>query len=292
MDSESKKNTRQADTRMSARYLTIIIGAFLFILYAIAFQLVRIDLEKIREHLYAIVIGVFIFVIFMILHERSISSREPADEPAQAAEQEAERTALQEDYIPVIPEDTPDARQRLLIVDDEPDMVRSLERIISRRTEYEIITTTNSLEVPELLEKYQFDVIISDLNMPGMDGIDILKLIRAEGRFEQVIMCTAFSSLDSEIEALSHGVFNYIIKPFNKDQILYTLKRAMLFQKISREAGCLADIFKSEPYDEAQHAFFREYIRRLGLRYNHREEEMRKRSGISEEIIHNELNRL
>jgi len=227
----------------------------------------------------AILIGMFLFVIIMILHNRRISFI--LKEQAQAAEHE--------EYIPVILKNTLDARQRILIVDDEPDMVRSLDRIISRKTAYEIITTTNALEVPELLEKYQFDVIISDQRMPGMDGMDILKYIKEKNRFEQMIMCTAFSSLDSEKEALSHGVFNYIIKPFNKEQILYTLKRAMLFQKISREAGYLSDIFKIEPYDEAGHAFLKEYIRRLGIKYNHNEEEMKKRSGISEEIFHNEM---
>ena len=231
----------------------------------------------------AIVIGMFLFVIIMILYNRRISFalKEQETEPPQAAEHE--------EYIPGILKHTSDARQRILIVDDEPDMVRSLDRIISRKTKYEVITTTNALEVPELLEKHQFDVIISDMNMPGMGGMDILKYIKKRGRFEQVIMCTAFSSLDSEKEALSHGVFNYIIKPFNKEQILYTLKRAMLFQKISREAGYLSDIFKIEPYDEAEHTFLREYIRRLGPKYNFNEEEMKMASGIAEEIIHNEL---
>ena len=235
----------------------------------------------------AIIIGMFLFVFIMILYNRKISFilKEQAAELAQAAEP----ATKQEEYIPGILKNTLDARQRILIVDDEPDMVRSLERIIARKTAYEVITTTNALEVPELLEKHQFDVIISDQNMPGMSGMDILKYIKAKNRFEQVIMCTAFSSLDSEIEALSHGVFNYIIKPFNKYQILYTLKRAMLFQKLAREAGFLSAIFKIEPYNEAEQAFLREYIRRLGAEYNYDEEEMKKASGITEAIIHNEL---
>ncbi len=240
----------------------------------------------------AIIIGMFLFVIIMILHKRRISFilKEQAAEQTRPVAQAAEH----EEYIPAILKNTNtlDARQGLLIVDDEPDMVRSLERIIARKTAYDVITTTNALEVPELLEKHQFDVIISDQNMPGMGGMDILKYIKEKNRFEQVIMCTAFSSLDSEIEALSHGVFNYIIKPFNKEQILYTLKRAMLFQKIAREAGYLSDIFKLEPYNEAEHAFLKEYIRRLGAEYNYNEEEMKKKSGISEEIIHNELTKL
>jgi len=276
MDLKSKKNIRLFDV--------ITTGVLLFIIFGMVFDLV---------HIHTIVIGMFLFVIFMILYNRRISFTLKE----QAAEQEAEQStelaqaAEQQKHIPGILKNPSDARQRILIVDDEPDMVRSLDRIISRKTAYEIITTTNSLEVPELLEKYQFDVIISDLNMLGMDGMDILKYIKKKRRFEQVIMCTAFSSLDSEIEALSHGVFNYIIKPFNKEQILYTLERAMLFQNRSREAGFLSDIFKTEPYDEAEHAFLREYIRRLGVKYNYDEEEMKKASGIAEEIINNELNK-
>jgi len=63
----------------------------------------------------------------------------------------------------------------------------------------------------------------------------------------------------------------------------------MLFQKIACEAGYLSDIFKLEPYNEAEHAFLKEYIRRLGDEYNYDEEEIKKVSGIDEEIIHNEL---
>jgi len=287
MDLKAKKNIRIFDV--------VTIGVLLFIIFGTAFDLVHIDLEKIKEHLHAIVIGMFLFVIFMIMYNWRISfnlEKQEAEQTQATEQAQAEKQAHEieyEEHSPGILKNRSNEKQRILIVDDEPDMVRSLDRIISRKTEYEIITTTNSLEVPELLSKNQFDVIISDLKMPGMDGMDILKYIKSKGRFEQMIMCTAFSTLDTEIEALSNGVFDFLIKPFNKEQILYTLERAMLFQKTFRVAGYLSDIFKLEPYDEAEHAFLREYIKRLGVKYNFNEEEMKRASGISEEIIHSEL---
>jgi DNA-binding NtrC family response regulator len=65
--------------------------------------------------------------------------------------------------------------QRILAIDDEPDLLRLLERIIREKTPYDIEITGNPLEVPGLLEGKVFDVVITDLKMPGMDGLDILK---------------------------------------------------------------------------------------------------------------------
>jgi two-component system response regulator PilR (NtrC family) len=100
--------------------------------------------------------------------------------------------------------------QRILAVDDELHMLTLLERIITEKTPYQIVTTNNALEVPALLEKSQFDLIITDLKMPGLDGMDILRLVREQGRPEEVIIITAFGSLESAIEALSRKVFDYI----------------------------------------------------------------------------------
>ena len=65
----------------------------------------------------------------------------------------------------------------ILSIDDEPDLLRLLERIIREKTHFSILATGNSLEVPEILKYNDFDVIITDLKMPGMDGLDILKYI-------------------------------------------------------------------------------------------------------------------
>jgi DNA-binding NtrC family response regulator len=157
-------------------------------------------------------------------------------------------------------------KQRILAIDDEPHMLLLLERIIREKTPYAIVTTNNPLEVPAILEREGFDLIITDLKMPGLDGLDILRSIRARDRFEQVIIITAFGSLESAIEAMSHGVFDYITKPFKKEQILFTVDRAMRWQEVKRELLRLEALFSMEPYDAAERALRGEYLRRLVAR--------------------------
>jgi DNA-binding NtrC family response regulator len=175
--------------------------------------------------------------------------------------------------------------QRILAVDDEPHMLKLLERIISEKTPYRITITTNSLEVPQILERSQFDLIITDLKMPGLDGLDLLRMIRENNRPEEVVIITAFGSLETAVEALSRGVFDYLTKPFKKEQILFTIDRVMRWQGLKREARRMQKIFDLEPYDRASRLFIREYVGRLAKRCGGDEGEMAARSGISPEGI-------
>lgn len=154
--------------------------------------------------------------------------------------------------------------QKILAVDDEPDLLRLLERIIMEKTPYQISVTNNSLEVPGLLADNEYDIIITDLKMPGLDGLDILKLVRENNRFEQVIIITAFGSLETAMEALSQGVFDYITKPFKKEQIIFTLDRAMRYQVNAREARNMSEIFNL-PLDAAVEKFTIEYNKRKSI---------------------------
>ncbi|MEW6443505.1 MAG: response regulator [bacterium] len=176
-------------------------------------------------------------------------------------------------------------KQRILAVDDEPHMLRLIERIITEKTPYAIVTTSNSLEIPKLLDESVFDLIIADLKMPGMDGLDILRWIKDKQRPEELIMITAFGSLETAIEALSLGVFDYITKPFKKEQMIFTIDRAMRWQVLKKESIRLAGLLDREPFAEARRAFEKEYVRRLAERCGGDRETMARRSGLSEESI-------
>jgi DNA-binding NtrC family response regulator len=175
--------------------------------------------------------------------------------------------------------------QHILAVDDEPHMLKLLERIIHEKTPYRISTTSNSLMVPEMLEENQYDLIITDLKMPGLDGLDILRHIRESGRPEELIIITAFGSLESAIEAMSQGVFDYITKPFKKEQILFTMDRAMRWQKLKRESQKMQEVFLTEPYEMAITKFFREYVRNLAERNEGDVPRMAAKSGLAQEAI-------
>ncbi len=176
-------------------------------------------------------------------------------------------------------------KQRILAVDDEPHMLLLLERIISEKTPYTIVTTNNPLEVPAILDREKFDLIITDLKMPGLDGLDILRTIRARDRFEQVIIITAFGSLESAIEAMSQGVFDYITKPFKKEQILFTVDRAMRWQEVKRELLRLEALFAVEPYGAAEQALRAEYLRRLAARCGGDAASAARRAGLPVEAV-------
>lgn len=175
--------------------------------------------------------------------------------------------------------------QRILAVDDEVHMLKLLERIISEKTPYPIVTTNSSLEVPKLLEEQSFDLVLSDLKMPGMDGLDILRTVKERGRGEELIILTAFGSLETAIEALSNDVFDYITKPFKKEQILFTVNKAMRWQRLKRGAAATKALFETEPYEEAEKAFRGEYVKQLGRRCGDDAEKMAARSGLPNEVI-------
>jgi DNA-binding NtrC family response regulator len=168
------------------------------------------------------------------------------------------------------------------VIDDEPQMLRILERILREEPSREVVTESNSLQVPRLLENREYDLIITDLRMPGLDGMDILRMVKAGERFEEVVMITAFGSLETATEALSLEVYDYITKPFKKEHLTTTVSRALRCQRMRREALQLMSIVEREPFADAAGAFRKEYIRRLAERAGNNRTAMARRSGLTE----------
>lgn len=172
-------------------------------------------------------------------------------------------------------------KQRILAIDDEPHMLKLLERIITEKTPYEVVSTNSSLEAVDMLEKEEFDLIITDLKMPGMDGMDILKMIKEKKRREEVIMITAFGSLESAIEALSMGVFDYITKPFKKEQIIYTVDRAMKWQRMKDDSAKFREILSVLPFESAVMGFKKIYVEHHASKLGNSPDVIAEQTGIS-----------
>lgn len=172
-------------------------------------------------------------------------------------------------------------KQRILAIDDEPHMLKLLERIITEKTPYEIVSTNSSLEAVDILENECFDLIITDLKMPGMDGMDVLKMIREKNRREEVIMITAFGSLESAIEALSMGVFDYITKPFKKEQIIYTVDRAMRWQRMKDDSAHFRQILSVLPFESAVMELKKRYVEHYAGRFGESPEVIAEHTGIA-----------
>jgi DNA-binding NtrC family response regulator len=125
--------------------------------------------------------------------------------------------------------------QRVLVIDDELDMLMLLRMIIEDNTDYEVETTNNPSEALKMIRENDYDLVISDLKMPGMDGLELCDEVREIDQDLPLIMITAYGSLETSEEAMKKGVADFITKPFRKDSILFTMKRVLELARIKRE---------------------------------------------------------
>ena len=120
---------------------------------------------------------------------------------------------------------TDDRKINLLMVDDEEDFLNSLAERLETR-DFEVTTATEGPKAISAAEKGLFDVAILDLNLPGMDGMEILKILKKNHKFLEVIILTGFGKVATYKEATELGAFSYLEKPFDMDQLLEELKNA------------------------------------------------------------------
>ena len=125
--------------------------------------------------------------------------------------------------------------ERILVIDDEPDMLMLLRMIIEDNTSYEVETTNNPAEGLKMLTEEAYDLVISDLKMPGMDGIELFDELGKMRPDIPVIIITAYGSPEAADEALKKGVADFITKPFRKDTILFIMKRVLELAMLKRE---------------------------------------------------------
>lgn len=134
--------------------------------------------------------------------------------------------------------------EKILAVDDEPDMLKLLSMIIREKTPYEITTTNNPIEAIELSRQGGFDLVIADLKMPGLDGVELLEGIKSIDEDIPVIIITAYGTIESATEAMHKGAFDFITKPFRKEQILYAIDKALKWLRLQRENKMLKEQLK------------------------------------------------
>jgi two-component system response regulator PilR (NtrC family) len=122
----------------------------------------------------------------------------------------------------------PRDKHTILVADDERSMRELLEMLLGAEG-YSVLLASNGYEALELLrgERDRIDLVIQDLKMPGMDGTELLKVIKSEAPDVPVIVITAFSSWDSAVEAMRLGAYDYVRKPFDTDAIRSVVGRAL-----------------------------------------------------------------
>jgi DNA-binding NtrC family response regulator len=115
---------------------------------------------------------------------------------------------------------------RILVVDDEMIVCESCRRILEEEG-YEVETALSGREAFEKMKASPFDIVITDLKMPGIDGMEVLKTFRKEYPDSIIIMITGFSTVETAVEAMKLGAFDYIPKPFTPDEVSIVVKKAI-----------------------------------------------------------------
>ena len=124
--------------------------------------------------------------------------------------------------------------RRVLVVDDEPDMVENCARIL-KRASYQCLSTTDPHQALALVESERPDLLLTDLKMPGMDGMELLRRARAIDPTLPVILITAFATIESAVAAIKDGAFDYLPKNFTVDQLRMAVERGLRQRELALE---------------------------------------------------------
>lgn len=122
----------------------------------------------------------------------------------------------------------------ILIADDEKTFRDTLAKVLIEEG-YEVMTAPNGVVALQEISKQEFDVAFCDIRMPGIDGLQLLEEIRKVSPRTSVIIITAYGSIESAVQALKRGAYDYIVKPLIFDEVLVKVKNIIGFQELSRD---------------------------------------------------------
>jgi len=144
--------------------------------------------------------------------------------------------------------------EKIIVLEDDAIVRNNLETYL-RRKHYDVASAANVADAQEYLNKDNFDIIFADVRLPDGDGTELLKQIQSRPQKPMVVMMTGFGSVESAVECMKNGAFDYLIKPFSNEQIEITLRKAEEFtqlikvnQFLSQEADdCDPDLLGTSP---------------------------------------------
>jgi len=141
--------------------------------------------------------------------------------------------------------------RQILIVDDEMDMLQLLKRSLEPDLKCKVETALSGEQALQLLERKIFDLVLADIKMPGMDGLELLELIKRENPDLTVVMMTGHGDIDMAVKAMKSGAYDFITKPFDHDALLLRLEKALersslLMENIRLQEECReSDVFQN-----------------------------------------------
>jgi len=140
---------------------------------------------------------------------------------------------------------------RVAIIDDEPIACREIKRGLARRTDFEIETFKDGESALKRMEMVLFDLILCDLRLPGIDGLDVLKTVKKRFPQTQLIIITAHGSVDVAVQAIQAGAFHFVIKPVKIEELSSLSLRALETVQLVKETQAL----KKELFSQSRHQY-------------------------------------
>ena len=135
--------------------------------------------------------------------------------------------------------------ETVLIVDDEKNYTRILGAVLEEEG-FEILTANSGSEAREVLEGSDVDLVLTDMKMPLMDGIQLLEKIKTRDSELPVIMMTAHGTVDKAVEAMQKGAYSYILKPFDNDRLIIYVRKAVAMFRVIKENRDLRNAVSSQ----------------------------------------------
>ncbi|PWB61946.1 MAG: Fis family transcriptional regulator, partial [Deltaproteobacteria bacterium] len=124
--------------------------------------------------------------------------------------------------------------KRILVVDDEPQ-IRSFLKNLFEMGGWDVHEALSGTEGIEKIERERYDVILTDLKMPGADGIEILRTAKKIQSDAEVVVMTGYGTVDSAIEAMRAGAFHFLLKPFRAEEVRHLVDKAYHQRRLKRE---------------------------------------------------------
>jgi DNA-binding NtrC family response regulator len=137
------------------------------------------------------------------------------------------------------------AAERILVVDDE-ELNRDLLQQILEREGYQVAIAANGQEALALLRQEIFHVVLTDLKMPGMTGVEVIRELKMLAPSTMGIIHTAYGSVETAVEAMKAGAYDYVTKPVRRDELLVVIQRALEFQRLHHENVSLRKQLKAK----------------------------------------------
>jgi len=145
------------------------------------------------------------------------------------------------------------ASPRILVVDDEPVVTRGCRRVLGEQG-YAVDTTESGLEGLRRARSRSFDLVVTDLRMPDLDGMELVKAIREERPGTPIVIITGYGTVSSAVEAMKIGVRDYLEKPFTPEQVTEAVESALsgseLQTKVEIDASLVREVLKRASTDD------------------------------------------